>query len=593
MCGLVGYVGDKPADINAIKILGMYNTTRGTDSCGISINNKVTKGVDKVANFSNFIENFNLGTSSSHNNYTILAHTRNASQKNTKDDAECAHPFEIKNKRGKTILIGAHNGVIYNDDDLAKKYNVKQEKVDSKTLLSIIAKAKTDDKMYKVLEDYEGAAVLIWFYPEEPNSLYIWKGASKSYSTSTTFNEDRSLYIYRVKDEKGKFTNQYYISSIKESLLAIGGELSYRESDVNKEPSVTNIEVNSIINIKPGEKIKIRPIKRDNVSNSYSTNYYNQTSSCGITTYPAKSIVKYNKQESMKEKMLATFLNYPFKKVNKTPILDNTATPIIDNEPFIHDFHKNKNKIYFHRGRYWQNGHMIGGSDFDKVVTREVDIEGYPKGTKECDETSLDTYYFFQGLLLTGKSDCLAIEKLLKDNLVWEDRKKKKLALHNIRQHVYGFCQNIGDTTGSARANGVGHWATGTFYPMFDYSKKYIYENGNFKKAEYTNTPAVEKINIWKKLSPEKSNIIPLTQPVSNENNKEINEEILNHCYDVLSSVKAAVQKMEPLKDDPKYSQIYKLLNGNKGILTNKLQKFEETKEKSFTLTNETGILYT
>ena len=33
------YVGDKPANIDKIKLLGVYNTSRGTDSCGISINN--------------------------------------------------------------------------------------------------------------------------------------------------------------------------------------------------------------------------------------------------------------------------------------------------------------------------------------------------------------------------------------------------------------------------------------------------------------------------------------------------------------------------------------------------------------------------
>ena len=36
MCGINGFISNKPGSIDKLKILGLYNTTRGTDSCGIA-----------------------------------------------------------------------------------------------------------------------------------------------------------------------------------------------------------------------------------------------------------------------------------------------------------------------------------------------------------------------------------------------------------------------------------------------------------------------------------------------------------------------------------------------------------------------------
>ena len=607
MCGISGFISNKPGNIDKLKILGLYNTTRGTDSCGIALNNQLVKGVGTIANFSNFIENKILETDVEHKNYTILIHTRNASQKSTKDDPECAHPFEIKNKKGKTILVGMHNGVITNETEIAKKYGVKEEKVDSKTLLSILAKAKTDDKMLKVLQDYEGAAALAWYYADEPNTLYLWKGASKQYSYGAVV-EERPLFIYRVKDDTGKFTDEFYFSSIRGSLLASGGNTGYAETDVDKEPSVKTIESNCLIKIIPGEKFKVRPIKRAETTNT------TKSSSCVVTPPSTKNIivtVKPNTQKINEVLMLSGFKNYPFKKINKKPLLNSKKVVTLDNEPFIHDFHDKGNKIYFLRGRYWQNGHMIGGNEKTTYVTREVDIDGYPKDHKLCDIEGIDTYYFFQGLLLQGKEDAEAVKQLCNTNSAWT-ADKKELNLHTIAKHVWGFASNFKDTSGLAKDSSGGNgWASGIYYPMFDFDRKYKFDNGFFQYAEYTATSSSDKLNIIKSFETktpvvkEEAKVIAL--PITTKKySTEITEAaeaisdaeedvIFNHCYEALSSLKAALASVEKVKTNERFRSLYSVMNTSKNAISQRVLAAENTgrkKEETIEFTTEKGPLY-
>ena len=571
------------------------------------LNNEVVKGVGTIANFSNFIETKVLETDVEHKNYTVLIHTRNASQKSTKDDPECAHPFEIKNKKGNTVLIGMHNGVITNETEIAKKYGVKEEKVDSKTLLSILAKAKTDDKMLKVLQDYEGAAALAWYYSDEPNTLYLWKGASKQYSYGAVV-EERPLFIYRVKDDTGKFTDEFYFSSIRESLLAIGGDTGFAETDVDKEPSVKTIESNCLIKIIPGEKFKVRPIKRGETTNT------TKSSSCAISPPATKNITitaKPNTQKTNEVLMLSGFKNYPFKKINKKPLLSNNKLVTLDNEPFIHDFHDKGNKIYFLRGRYWQNGHMIGGNEKQNYVFKEVDIEGYPKDHKSCDIDGVDTYYFFQGLLLQGKEDAEAIKQLCKSNAAWTTN-KKELNLHALAKHVWGFASNFNDTSGLAKDSAPGNgWASGFYYPMFDFDRKYKFNNGFFEYAEYTAMNSSDKSAMIKSFETkipvvkEEAKVIQLpitTKKYSTEITEAANaisdtEEdiIFNHCYEALSSLKAALVSVEKVKTDERFRSLYSVLNVTKNTLSQRILAAENAgrkKEETIEFTTEKGPLY-
>lgn len=602
MCGISGFVGNKKGNIDKLKILGLYNTTRGTDSCGMALNNEVVKGVGTTANFSNFIEEKVIETYDDHENYTVLIHTRNASMKSTKEDPECAHPFEIKTKKGKTILIGMHNGVITNESEIAKKYGVKEEKVDSKTLLSILAKGKTDKRMLDVLKDYEGAAALAWYYPDEPNTLYLWKGASKKWSNSTEYEEERPLYVYRVKDDNGKFTDQFYFSSIKESLLAIGGDLGFKETDEDKEPSIKSIETNCIIKITPGDKYRITTIKRIQESTTYNGNV---TSYSKVGTAHIISTKKSKKQQQQegKEKMLKAFSNYPATKMTNAPLLSTNGGVLIDNEPFLHDFHGAKNKVYFRAGRYWQNGHMLGGNEKNRCVSRKLDIEGYPEGHKLCDQTGVDTYYFFQGLLLIpGQEHVDAIEEKCKKKLVWQVD-GKNLNLYEIHKHIFGFCQNLRDTHGNAKES-VNTWARGNYYPMFDYDRVYKYENGFFIGAEYKKLPSDLKLKMFDSFEKGEAAkdfvspiiILPETQPklsplskvrhsaaiseAVNAITEAEEDKIFNHCYDAITSLKVAVKELEKVEDKEKYKSLIIMMRGAHSTLSAKIKVLENTKSK-------------
>ena len=87
-------------------------------------------------------------------------------------------------------------------------------KIDSEILLEIIYSTGK----YHVLSEYIGAAALLFTNTHEPNVAYVWKGASKMYNyASSKVEEERPLFYY--KENK----NSLYISSIKDSLLTIGG----------------------------------------------------------------------------------------------------------------------------------------------------------------------------------------------------------------------------------------------------------------------------------------------------------------------------------------------------------------------------------
>jgi predicted glutamine amidotransferase len=225
MCGIIGFNGKNP-DVNILKIIALYNDTRGGDGCGYVIDNKV----HKYADFSHdtFTKLFSKEKGSdfkitSKKNQTILMHTRKASVGGS--ITENCHPFWVGEEKGE--LIGVHNGTIRNIDDLALKYlpdnillDIKKNSTDSEILFKIINHTRKAD----VLTEYDGGAALAWYDPKEPTKLYLFKGASKS---STHYNyvsysekevEERPLfYAYSNEKKEG-----IYFSSLMEPLIAVG-----------------------------------------------------------------------------------------------------------------------------------------------------------------------------------------------------------------------------------------------------------------------------------------------------------------------------------------------------------------------------------
>lgn len=156
MCGIFGYSFKNnkiSPEIRAVLAtnLARYNDDRGGDSWGVVgiKNNKynLAKGVGDLSDNAHELCGFDV----------MFAHTRFATngEVNTKN----AHPFRI----GK--LLGAHNGMIRNHEELNEQYKRKFE-VDSQHIFAHID-AGLD------LEELEGYGAVEWIERTKPNTIYL------------------------------------------------------------------------------------------------------------------------------------------------------------------------------------------------------------------------------------------------------------------------------------------------------------------------------------------------------------------------------------------------------------------------------------
>lgn len=276
LCGM-GAVSLKnnlsPAELslatNKLKIIGLYNESRGKDGCGWWINDQIIKGfkIDKqdTKKFQDFLEWNKIPTIDYAFGNISLLHCRAASHGSV--TVENNHPFDINGK-----IIFQHNGTIFNIKELATKYNIKESSysVDSQALGQIISTGNT-----KVLEEYNGYAALLW---TDRKSLYVYKGSSKEKNTEEA-KEERPMYFVETKEG-------IYFSSMSESLWAI----------IEEDQQVYELKANTIFEVRNGKftnkAISItRPLNPPPVVKYYN-NYNNNHSS---TPSKPKNVFKENK----------------------------------------------------------------------------------------------------------------------------------------------------------------------------------------------------------------------------------------------------------------------------------------------------------
>ncbi len=566
MCGIFGFISSRPADIQKIKILGIYNATRGTDACGIVINDKVTKGLNSEANWTDFCEKNSLvlETKEDDKNFIVLGHTRSASNKTTKDDPECAHPIVIKTKKNKVKLIGVHNGTISNHKDLAKNYKVKDGKIDSITLMSILSETKTNPKQFDALKDYEGAATVMWYHPDEPNVLKIFKGASKEYSYSKELKEERPLFVYK-EDEQS-----YYFSSIKESLYCIGGDIN----------TVSTVPLNCVITIKPGEKFRLHPINRDQIDTTYTpTNNFAHGGSAYNTNNFRSTEKPKNPQLETAKKLKDAFKGFHFSKLNQFAKLGSNKNILIDNEPYLLDQGKYGAKVFFWKGRYTRNGHILG-REKDTYLEMELDIYGFDKTHSQCDVESLDKYYFFQGYLFLSKEHAEELFERCKTEKYLLYTTDGKLNLTDISKYFHGFINSYDDTYGNAREAGSNNWVSGKFTPMFDYNRCYVFSTGTFQRAEiidFTLDDLLATIKQFDSKKPLQKTTITPTATASPFPNKTLfekdnfeqgkDDKLYNLVHDASSTLKAIEKEIE---HDSKFITLLRLITGARKTIVKK-----------------------
>jgi hypothetical protein len=195
MCGLIGFSGTKPCDINKIRVLMYVNSQeRGEDATGLysplnGLEKSLSKGWEVAKSNKTVLQP----------DTTLIAHVR--AKTIGVNSIQNTHPFE----RGNYIL--AHNGTLKNYNALLRKYdlNATDYNVDSDIIAGCIAK----DDGFDVLPLLEGAAALLIHDKTKPNRLYVFKKGSN------IATEQRTLF-------KGSLDGGMYISSLEEPLMMIG-----------------------------------------------------------------------------------------------------------------------------------------------------------------------------------------------------------------------------------------------------------------------------------------------------------------------------------------------------------------------------------
>lgn len=346
LCGMAGismFKSLKPEQLKVVKqklkILGLYNQSRGAQGCGWLINDLVHKGHNDLvlrkdtSLFKDFIANEELPDFNLKEYSVSFLHCRQASS--GKISKENNHPFFIDNS-----MYLAHNGTIRNITELCKEYEISSNfsSVDSYLLGSILNKGH-----YEVLDKYEGTAALLWRNENDPHSLYVYHGSSIQTYNSYKDEEERPLY-YLIGNEG------VYFSSILDSLEAIKD---------NTNQKVECLKYNSVFKLTHGvfveETYKVtRPLNynKTNYSNNYwEKDYLTNNSTTNYPTIVSKSIWYEKFPENFKQNHVVFWKGRYYEYIKNTMSLLNGEYNITDKG----EFSKSGKSFYFVKGVFIKN----------------------------------------------------------------------------------------------------------------------------------------------------------------------------------------------------------------------------------------------
>jgi len=398
MCGIFGYSGN---NFNKYKfnILGLYNDTRGGDSCGIFIRNKRRTqygyGHDNTKLYSDFIS---AGALIDFNDVNFaFGHCRKASVGGI--GLQQAQPVIIKDDNGAVQFVMIHNGTLINYKELADKYNVEHslQETDSQIFAKTIYKAG-----YEVLSMYNGAgSFMFWDKRDGKDSIRVFKGASLYYEHDNTIYVERPLFMLKSK-------NSIWVSSMESSLKFINDE----------DSELIDIECNKLYLIKSGEIVSKEEFDRSKMK-SIATLAFNKNFDYSKYRNDYKKHTEYNKYsdwDSMDDdawKYART--NY----VNKKDFNDNDKSTVLEVFKTCSIVQPNKSgsnlllkdKIIFsEEGIYCLNGSPCHG-----IINATP--AGYVDGLKSISKN----YYFVFGVMVKSYFDYLTALEYCEMNFGQED----------------------------------------------------------------------------------------------------------------------------------------------------------------------------
>ena len=258
MCGIVGYIGDKPTAEVLLK--GIKNLEyRGYDSAGIAIANQdkiqIIKEVGKVSKLQDKLEKEKLITSSFGIAHTRWATNGEVSLKNT-------HPHNV----GKVTLV--HNGIVENADKLKEKLLKKDYLFKSKTDTEVVAalldnylKTKSEIKaLVATLKQLEGSFALVIMI-EGKDYLY----AVRNKSPLVIGSEKDEKYIASDIPAIAEFTKNYILLDDLEIAKVVKDKVEVYDRDGNKvERKAKKIDVtNEIIDKQGYEHFMLKEIMEE------------------------------------------------------------------------------------------------------------------------------------------------------------------------------------------------------------------------------------------------------------------------------------------------------------------------------------------
>lgn len=222
MCGLFGAFGNFPRRNTAMTILCMNNAERGTDSTGLAVDGEIMKDIVTPYEFAKRRQ-FKQMTKQGK---IVIGHTRWATHGGVTTGN--AHPFLIYDN-----MVGAHNGVVSNLEEIRTVIAEDSYQVDSQYLLALQF-IMGDTSLAR------GTLNLTYCYKDGSNSgkLYLQR-------------HNNPLYLAKIKGEDG---DAYMYSSIESglnmviNLLNLEGEVIELDNYTNTVISDSGLETSKYEN---------------------------------------------------------------------------------------------------------------------------------------------------------------------------------------------------------------------------------------------------------------------------------------------------------------------------------------------------------